>query len=291
MSVKLCSTPKVLEISSMPEDFWRRLNPIQMVADLWNARAILRQFARKEVAQRYRGSRLGVAWIFLQPLFLLAVYTIAFGLIMKTRWPESHRSGLGEVAMAVYCGLTAFGILSECASRAPMLLVENASYVKRALFPTQMLPVCVVLSASFHGVVNVAVLMVLGWFVGGIYAPALLAPLVLLPLVLLSCGVTLLLAAVGPIFRDLRQFVPPALLAISFLTPMFYSPRTVPSQLEWLVRGNPLAFTITSIRQLVMWRGTCDWVAWGIWTVVCAGFMVWAYAVFMRLRHEVADLV
>ncbi|MDB6022864.1 MAG: sugar transporter permease [Pedosphaera sp.] len=280
-----------MEITSSPESFWRHLNPLRLGADLWRARAILVLFAGKEVAQRYRGSRLGVVWIFLQPLFLLAVYTVAFGLILKTHWPESQRSGLGEVAMAVYCGLTAFGILSECSSRAPMLLLENSSYVKRALFPIQMLPVCVVLSASFHGVVNLAILTLLGWLLSGMYAPALLAPLVLLPLVLLSCGATLLLAAIGPIFRDLRQFVPPALLAISFLTPMFYSPSLVPARLDWLVRANPLAFTITSIRRLVMWRDSCDWTAWGIWTLLCAAFMVSAYAIFMRLRHEVTDLV
>ncbi len=280
-----------MEITSSPESFRHHLNPVLLGRELWQARAVLFRFAGKEVLQRYRGSRLGVAWIFLQPLFLLAVYTIAFGIIMKPKWPEMQQSGLGQVAMAVYCGLTAFGILSECASRAPMLLLENASYVKRALFPIQMLPLCVVLSASFHGLVNLGILTALGWMLGGIYTPALLAPLMLLPLILLSCGVTLLLAAIGPIFRDLQQFVPPVLLGVTFLTPMFYSPSLVPARLAWLVRANPLAFTITSIRQLVMWRGSCDWTAWGGWMLLCAGFMVGAYAIFMRLRHEVTDLV
>ncbi|HWF19511.1 MAG TPA: ABC transporter permease, partial [Verrucomicrobiae bacterium] len=280
-----------MEITSNPESFCRHLNPLRLGRELWNSRAVLVQFAGKEVLQRYRGSQLGLVWIFLQPIFLLAVYTIAFGLILKTRWPESQRTGLGEVAMAVYCGLTAFGIFSECSARAPMLLLENASYVKRALFPIQMLPVCVVLSASFHCIVNLAILTALGWILSGFYAPALLAPIVLLPLVLLSCGATLLLAAVGPIFRDLRQFITPMLLAVSFLTPMFYSPKIVPARLDLLVNANPLAFTITTIRQLVMWHGSCDWLAWGIWTVVCAAFMILAHAIFMRLRHEVTDLV
>jgi lipopolysaccharide transport system permease protein len=280
-----------MEITSSPESFARHLNPLRLANDFWKSRAVLFQFARKEVAQRHRGSRLGVFWIFLQPLFLLAVYTVAFGLILKPHWPESQRSGLGEVAMAVYCGLTAFGILSECFSRAPMLLMENTSYVKRALFPVQMLPVCVVLSASFRGIVNLAILTLLGWWLSGLYAPALLAPVALLPLVLLACGVTLLLAAIGPIFRDLQQFTAPALLAISFLTPMFYSPSLVPARLGWLVRANPLAFSITSIRNLIMWRGSCDWAEWSVWMLLCGGFMVAAYAVFMRLRHEVTDLV
>src|SRR5579884_3666361 len=147
-----------MEITSEPESLWPHLNPLRLGRELWCARAVLLQFAGKEVLQRYRGSRLGVVWIFLQPLFLLAIYTIAFGVIMKPKWPESAGMGLGGVAMAVYCGLTAFGIFSECSSRAPMLLLENTSYVKRALCPIQMLPVCVVLSASFHGVVNLAIL-------------------------------------------------------------------------------------------------------------------------------------
>jgi lipopolysaccharide transport system permease protein len=281
----------IMEITSRPESFARHLNPARFANDLWRRRVILLRFAVREVSQRYRGARLGVAWIFLQPLFLLAVYTIAFSLILKLKWPESQRAGLGEVAIAVYCGLTAFGVLSECASRAPSLLLENQSYVKRATFPIQMLPVCVVLSASFHGLVNLAVLTVLGWLTGGFYAPALLAPIFLVPLILLSCGVALLLAVMGPIFRDIRQFIPPILLAVSFLTPLVYSPSLVPARLKWLVTGNPLAFTITSIRQLVLWHGAGDWTALGIWMVICAGFLVGAYAVFMRLKYEVTDLV
>lgn len=280
-----------MEITSRPESLSRYLNPARFANDLWQGRAVLVRFAAREVSLRYRGARLGAAWIFLQPLFLLAVYTVAFSLIMKLKWPESQRAGLGEVAMAVYCGLTAFGVFSECASRAPTLLMENQNYVKRARFPVQMLPVCVALSASFHGLVNLAVLIMLGWIVGGFYAPALLAPIFLMPLILLSCGVALLLAVTGPIFRDLKQFIPPVLLAISFLTPMVYSPRLVPERLKWLVIGNPLAFAITSIRELVMWRGAGDWAALGIWMVIGAGFMVGAYAVFMRLKYEVTDLV
>jgi lipopolysaccharide transport system permease protein len=267
------------------------LNPARLGNDLWRERAILLRFALREVSQRYRGARLGVAWMFLQPLFLLAVYTVAFSLIMKLRWPESQRPGWGEVAMAVYCGLTAFGVLSECASRAPMLLVENQSYVKRARFPLQLLPVCVVLSASFHALANLAVLTLLGWIRDGFYAPSLLAPLFLTPLILVSWGVALLLAVLGPMLRDLRQFVPPILLAISFLTPVVYSPRLVPARLQWLVLGNPLAFTITSIRGLVLWRGAADWAGLGVWSLIGAAFLVGANAIFMRLKYDVTDLV
>lgn len=280
-----------LVITSQPESLRSRLNPAQFVRELWEGRTILFLFAGKEVSQRYRGSRLGKVWIFLQPLFLLAVYTVAFGVIMKLKWPESQRSGLGEVAMIIYCGLTVFGILAECAGRAPTLLVENQSYVKRARFPIQMLPICVVLSASFHGLANLAILTALGWALGGWHAAALLAPIILLPLILLCCGVTLLLAATGPLFRDLRHIITPALLALSFLTPMVYSPSLVSHKLHWLVAGNPLAYTITTLRQLVLWQGGADWAEWGLWLVICGAFMWLAYAVFMRLRYEVADVV
>ncbi len=280
-----------MEITSRAEDFLGYLNPARMARQLWRARSILVQFSGKEVSQRYRGSYLGTVWIFLQPLFLLGVYTVAFSLIMKLKWPESKRTGLGEVAMAVYCGLTAFSIFSECAARATTLLEENQSYVKRALFPIQMLPICVVLSASFHGLVNLAVLMTLGWLISGFYAPALLAPIFLAPLILFSCGVAMLLAILGPIFRDLRQFIAPALLAISFLTPMVYSPTLVPARLQWMVIGNPLAFTMTNIRQLVLWQGAGNWAALGVWTLITGSFMVLAYAIFMRFRHEITDLV
>jgi lipopolysaccharide transport system permease protein len=181
--------------------------------------------------------------------------------------------------------------VSECASRAPTLLAQNQGYVKRAMFPVQMLPLCVVMAAAFHALINLVILIAIGWLIGGIYPSALLAPLVLVPLILFSCGLTLVLTAIGPMYRDLRHFIAPALLAVSFLTPLVYSPSIVPPRLHWLVLWNPLAFTITSIRNLVMWRGECDWQAWGLWLVVGAAFMVWGYALFMKLRPEVTDLV
>jgi lipopolysaccharide transport system permease protein len=280
-----------MQITSQPENLSRHLNPARFGAEIWRSRAILFLFARKEVSQRYRGSRLGLFWITLQPLFLLVIYTVAFGVIMKPKWPESPRVGLGSVAMIIYCGLTAYGILAECATRGPTLLVENQSYVKRALFPIQLLPLCVVLSASFHGLVNLAILTVLGWLTNGLYAPALLAPILLVPLILFCCGLTLLLAAIGPLFRDVRHFITPALLAVSFLTPLVYSPRLVPHNLQWLIVDNPLAFTITNLRELVLWHTDADWPGWCLWLLASAAFLVFAHAIFMRLRHEITDAV
>ncbi len=282
---------KVLHIHPDPVPLVRYLNPWRVAREMWAARTILVHFGRKEVSQRYRGARLGSLWAFLHPLFLLLVYTIAFGVFLKTKWPESPREGLGEVALAVYCGLTVFGMFSEAANRAPLLLVENSNYVKRTQFPIQMLPFCVVSSAAFHALINLVILVVLGWVVGGFHAPAMLAPLILVPLIFLSAAASLVLAVLGPVFRDLRHVIEPVLRALMFMTPTFYSPSLVPAKLSWLIDANPLAFVMGGVRRLVLWQGTMDWRLWGIWTVICLGLMILAYALFMRLKSQVADVV
>ncbi len=179
----------------------------------------------------------------------------------------------------------------NAAHRAPTLLVENSNYVKRTQFPIQLLPFCVVLSAAFHALINLVILAGIGWVMGGFHASALLAPLSLVPLVFLGSALSLVLAVLGPVWRDLRHVIEPVLRALMFMTPTFYSPSLVPEKLAWMIDGNPLAFVMSSIRHTLMWQGTIDWQAWLTWTVICLGLMILAYAVFMRLKNQVADVV
>ena len=280
-----------MEISSVAERLLPHLNPVRLCRDLWSQRVILFHFARRDIAQRYRGARFGVLWAFAQPLFLLCVYTLAFGIIMQLRWPESRSPSLSEYAMALYCGLAVFTILSECVSRAPALLMENRSYLKKAMFPVQVLPFCVVLAAVFHGVINLAVLTGLSSFINGFHVATLALPLVLAPLCLLTCGLTLLLSCWGVLFRDLQQMTAPVLLALFFLSPIVYSPSIVPARWGWVIRLNPLAFTITSVRDLIMWKGSLNWCELGVWTLLCFGFFMFGFAVFMRMKSPVTDRV
>src|SRR6266700_1361078 len=100
---------------------------------------------RREVVGRYRGSVFGLLWSLLNPLFMLAVYTFVFGVVMKSRWTtpdqQSATHSTGEFAAILFCGLIVFQFFAEVISLAPGMIVANANYVKKVVFPIQILPV------------------------------------------------------------------------------------------------------------------------------------------------------
>jgi lipopolysaccharide transport system permease protein len=263
-----------------------------MCRALWAHRLLVRHLVQRELEGRYRGMSLGRLWSFLQPLLMLALYTLVFGLILRLQWPESRTHSLTEFALALYCGLAAFSILSECATRAPTLIVQNPSYVKKVVFPIETLPLSATLAALVHGGINlIVVAAVAGPVMGGFHAVSLLAPLLLVPLVLICLGATWLLAALGVFFRDLQEIVAVAVTALFFLTPIFYSPLAVPAGLRPILALNPLAFVVAGLRDTLLWGRLPSVGAWAAWTVLAAGFSMAGYAAFMRLKDGFADVV
>ncbi|RUV32976.1 ABC transporter permease, partial [Mesorhizobium sp. M7A.F.Ca.MR.148.00.0.0] len=145
---------------------------------------------RREVVGRYRGSALGLLWSLLNPLFMLAVYTFVFGVVMKSRWTmpdqQSATHSTGEFAVVLFCGLIVFQFFAEVISLSPSLIVGNANYVKKIVFPIQILPVVASGAALFHAAVSLLVLLAFAYIVfGGIPATVILAPVVFAPLIVL----------------------------------------------------------------------------------------------------------
>src|SRR5688572_13432080 len=120
-------------ITSRSESVLHYLNPIKMVRNLWHHRDLIRQFTRREIEGRYRGSFLGLFWSFVNPLVLLLIYTFVFGLVFKQRWPNAQNNSLGEFAMVLFCGLTAYNIFNETVSRAPSVIISVPNYVKKVV--------------------------------------------------------------------------------------------------------------------------------------------------------------
>lgn len=248
------------------------------------------ELLKREFSGRYRGSFGGLAWSFAQPLFLLTVYTIAFGVILKTRWGLS--GGTADYALLLFAGLIVFNACAECLARAPALITSNPNFVKKVIFPLQILPWVMALTALAHALVGVAV-----WFIGHIVlrgAPpwtALLFPLVLVCFFPVLLGLGWLLSALGVFARDLAQLTVMLSHALLFLTPIFYSLEVAPAVLQRLLLANPLTFIVEQLRQ-VLFFGVFP----GIFGLAvyfgCAVLFAWAsWRVFAHLRPRFADLV
>ncbi|MEO8753812.1 MAG: ABC transporter permease [Casimicrobiaceae bacterium] len=266
--------------------------PLDAFASLWRNRRLAFQLARRDVVGRYRGSYLGLLWSFFNPLLMLAAYTLVFGVVFKARWATGVSDSKIEFAIILFVGLLVYGIFSECVNRAPGLVLGRANFVKRVVFPLEILPWVGLLSSPFHAVVNLLVLFTAMIFVfSGIAATAPLFLLVLLPLVLFTLGFSWALAGIGVYVRDVAQTVGVVTAALMFVSPIFYPAAALPEQFRWLFTLNPMAFIIEQARDVLIWGKLPDFQQLGILTLVGAVIAWLGFVVFQRMRVGFADVL
>ena len=269
------------------------ISPNALASSLWRNRQLIGQMTRREVAGRYKGSALGLAWSFFNPVFMLAVYTFVFSEIFKARW-----GGVGgddsktEFAVVLFVGLIAYNLFSEVVNRAPSLVLGNANYVKKVVFPLEILPVVALGAALFHTVVSLAVLGIAFFvFNGYLHWTAIFTPLVLLPLVILTTGLAWMLASLGVFLRDVGQTIGILTTVLMFLSPVFYPVTAVPEHFRAFIMANPLTFIIEQARDVLVWGHLPNWQ--GLITYTAAACAVaWAgYAWFQKTRKGFADVL
>ena len=256
----------------------------------WRYRDLLLELVKREFSGRYHGSFGGLAWSFAQPLFLLAVYTVAFGVILRMRWGFS--GGTGDYALMVFAGLIVFNAFAECLNTAPSLITSNPNYVKKVVFPLEVLPWVTAVTAIVHALIGIAVWFVFYVILHGAPRPsAALFPAVLLCLFPLLLGVGWLLSALGVVVRDTGQVAALASHALLFLTPIFYGIDAVPPLLQNILLANPLTFVVEQLR-LVLFHGSVpNMTGLAAYFVLASVFAALSLAVFRRMRPRFAELV
>jgi lipopolysaccharide transport system permease protein len=266
-------------------------NPGEVPAGFWRHRELILQLAKRDVIGRYRGSALGIFWSLAQPLLMLAIYTLVFGVIFKARWNGAGESR-AEFALVLFAGLLVFNIFAECVGRAPRLILDNTNYVKKVVFPLEVLPWVPMASSLFHAAVNFAVWLVFYFFVLGVPPPTiLLLPIIVVDMVLLTMGVSWFLASLGVYVRDIAPLIGIVISALMFLTPIFYPVSAIPKDYLFLFYANPLTFVIEQTRDLLLW-GTMPALWPSLWFLVLCGGIAWlGFAWFQKTRRGFADVL
>jgi lipopolysaccharide transport system permease protein len=286
------AAPETVTRSAAAVPFWRYLNPVHLLRTTWRGRALIIQFTRRDIEGRYRSSLLGLAWSFVNPLVLLLVYTFVFGAVLKQRWPGAASDRLSEFGLVMFAGIIAYGLFSECVSRAPTLIVGVPNYVKRVVFPLELLPFSVLGSALFHTAVSFGVLLILHVAMGGGIAWTwLLIPVVLLPAVFISLGLLWAFASLGVFVRDLGYLVALVVQVLFFLTPVFYPIEAVPERVRRVIAWNPLASVVTGVRAAIFPGMTVPWTALLVSSALGLFLMMIGYAWFMRTRRSFGDVL
>lgn len=260
-------------------------------AALIRNKSLVWELTKREVLGRYRGASFGMAWSVISPFLMLGVYAFAFGTVLKSRWPQQV-GGEHSYAVILFVGLIVHGFFAECVSRASLLVVGNSNFVKRVVFPLDILPWPMIFSALFHALLNVVVLVLLMLVLEHRLHPTLLLlPLVLAPLLLFTAGVSWLLASLGVYFRDINQVMPVIVTAMLFLSSAIVPVSILSPPMQTLFYLNPLTFFIDQARVVVLEGEWPNWAALAIATL--GGLLVaWlGHAWFMATRRGFADVL
>lgn len=266
-------------------------SPRELAASLWRNRSLINASVRREVVGRYRGSFMGILWSFFIPLFMLTVYTFVFSIIFKARWGVGSDSKT-EFALILFAGLMVFSLFSECITRAPGLILGNPNYVKKVLFPLEILPLVNLGSALYHFSISLVVwLIAYLCFFGLPNITMLYLPFVLLPLVFFIMGISWALASLGVFLRDVSQFIGIITTTLMFLSPIFYPVTAIPEQYRSLLYINPLTPVIESVRDILFWNRTPDFEVLGIY-IVASMLIAWlGFVWFQKTRKGFADVL
>lgn len=259
---------------------------------LWRNRQLIIQMARREVVGRYKGSAMGLAWSFLNPVFMLAVYTFVFSVVFKARWGIGGEESKTQFALVLFVGLIVHGLFAEVLNRAPVLILSNANYVKKVVFPLEILPVISMGAALFHTLISLCVLLAaFTLFNGYLHWTVVFTPLIFLPLIILTLGLAWMLASLGVFLRDVGQTIGLVTTIMMFLAPVFYPITAIPEEFRPWIMANPLTVMIEQAREVLIWGRQPDWAGLGIYTLV-ATVIAWAgYAWFQETRKGFADVL
>lgn len=247
---------------------------------------LLGQLIKRDVLLRYRGAMFGVAWVFINPLLMLCIYAYVFGHIFQARWPQQENGA--PFWLVLYSGLIAFNIFSDTVSRAPTAVKNYPNFVKKIIFPVEILPLVPLGAALVHAAFNILILLAALTWTGQINFQVVLYPLMLVPLVLLTLGLSWFLAAWGVFIKDMSQIVPPFVQMLMFLSPVLYPASAVPEALRPLYRYNPLGAVIEACRSSSLGQ-SINWTSWSgalVLSIIVAGLGLYF---FKHSREEFAD--
>jgi lipopolysaccharide transport system permease protein len=246
----------------------------------------------REVMGRYQGSALGLAWSFFNPVFMLTVYTFVFSVVFKSRWGVGSDESKTQFAVVLFVGMIVHGLFAEVLNRAPSLILSNVNYVKKVVFPLEILPVVAMGAALFHSLISLGVLLVaFVLFNGYLHWTAIFTPLVLLPLVILILGLAWMLASLGVFLRDVGQTIGLITMVMMFLSPVFYPVTALPEKFRPWIMANPLTFIIEQAREVLIWGHLPNWVGLGLYTSA-AILVAWTgYIWFQKTRKGFADVL
>jgi len=263
-----------------------------LIRSIVSHRQLIKEMIKREVVGRYKGSTFGLAWSFLNPILMLTIYTFVFSVIFKARWGDGGSDSKTEFAFLAFVGMIVLGFFTEALNRAPGLVVGNVNYVKKVVFPIELLPIISLGAALFHAVISLSALILaflainhyLNWTI-------IFIPLVFAPMVIFTLGITWMLASLGVFMRDVGQTISILTTVLMFMSPVFYPVSALPPKFQTLMMLNPLTFIIEQGRTVLISGQTPSWYGLVLYTLIALLVMWLGYVWFQKTRKGFADVL
>ena len=268
-----------------------KVSPWVSLKGIWGYRYLIWQMTKREVAGRYRGSMLGVLWSFLLPMIMLAIYIFVFSFVFKARWGTGHSGNRLEFGIFLYSGLIIHTLFADCVNKAPLLILGNPNFVKKVVFPLEILPVVSMGSVLIHTALNIVVLLIAQLLIDGLHWTSLFLPLILFPLVVLTMGLSWFLASFGTFVRDIGQLVGVITMVLMFMSPIFYPASALPEQVRPFMYLNPLTLIIEQTRNAVLTGHPPSWLQLAIYFALSLGIGWLGFLWFQKTRKGFGDVI
>lgn len=266
-------------------------HPLLSLANLWHYRDLLLELVKRDFIGRYKGSFFGIAWSLFHPLLMLAIYTLVFGVAFKARW---NVGGEDKVAFAIvlFSGMIIHAFFAECITKAPTLIRSNPSYVKKIVFPLDILPWVTLFSAMLHFLVSFAVLLLFCFLANvDVHVGVLLTPIVILPLILMVIGISWILSSLGVYLVDLVQITGMFATITLFLAPVFYPVSLLPGAYQSFIFLNPITLPIEQLRDVMLFGQPLNWAHWFYSLLIGMVVSAIGYMWFQKTRKGFADVL
>lgn len=265
---------------------------LDLLKSVLSNRELFFSLVKRDVKLKYKGSILGGVWAIFVPIFMLTVYTFVFSIVFRAKWNGLETGSKATFALILFAGLIIFNFFAECMGNAPSIILNNSSYVKKVVFPLELLPAVSVFSALFNLILSTLVwILFYSLEIGIPNITILFLPLAILPIILMSLGVSWFLSALGVYIRDVGQIVGIVITILMFVSPIFFPINALPVEFRGYLQFNPLASSISFMRDILFWGKLPSLSSYILYLFECFICTFLGYAFFQKTRKGFSDVL
>ena len=259
------------------------------IKSIFYNRELLKMLVLRDLTAKYKGSYFGFLWSFINPLLLIGLYSLVFGLALKIKWIGIDNSELNFTVM-LFSGLIFYLFLSESFVKSTFIITNNPNYVKKVLFPLEILIWTNLISSLVQFIINLALFLIIVLLIEGFFpTKVLVLPIIFLPLFLMASGISFLFATINVFFRDISQIVSFVSTLFLFLSPVFYPIKELPLILQYILKLNPITIPIIEFRNQVFFNTRFDYENWTFSLIFSIIVFSLSYKLFENNKKKFSD--